>query len=286
MAQFNNLKSLYDHLERQATNYAGGHRISSLFGAVYKLKEAEDNRNEADQTLWECWFFGLKFTPGDVENWCSHITERFNQPIYTHVAERLMSTRNSVLRARYAHILWGRAKQREIGHARIAIDSYLEAGKAYEIRDKKEPQGLWGLEVLFAIRNAYGLAIRTQYRITEVKTELFRLIRRFNPKSRWSFRVRQELITVMLEDKQQFEISELAGLQEVCWRLADVGMKSRIEAPIQEAKDMLGLGEKIDQRLRQKSHNWSLRRGKCYEILMQIREEGDLATNVPSVLSF
>lgn len=277
MAEFDNLTSLYNRLETCAADYPGAHRISSLFQVVYnKLKEDESKRNEADRALCEYRFFALRFTAGAVENWCDHITASFDSQTYTYAAERLRSTQNPVLRARYAHILWC-SSNKNIDHARDAIDSYIQTAKTYEREDRKETHGWCGFEVSIAIRNAYGLAIRTQYRITEVKTELLRLIRHFNPKSRWSFRVRQELIKVILEDRRQFGISELAGLQDVCWRLAGVGMKSRTEASIQEAKDMLALGKKIDQRLKQQSHNWSLRIGKCYENLTQLRQEGDNA---------
>lgn len=57
MAQFNNLKSLHNHLERYAPDYAGAHRISTLFEVVYKLKESDGKRNEADRALWEALVF-------------------------------------------------------------------------------------------------------------------------------------------------------------------------------------------------------------------------------------
>lgn len=276
MAQFNNLKSLHNHLERYAPDYAGAHRISTLFEVVYKLKESDGKRNEADRALWERWFFGLRFTAGDVENWCGQITEMFDQETYVYAAERLRSTQNPVLKARYAHILWC-GPNKNIDHAQIAVDSYIQAAKAYEQKDCKEPLGQWGFEVIVAILNAYSLATKTKYQIQETKMELLRLVRRFNLKSKWSFRVRTDLLEMMLKDKHQFKKPELSGLQDVCWRLASDGMKSQREASIQYAKDMLNLGEKIDKRLKRTSHDWSLRRGKCYEILMQMRPKGDPA---------
>ena len=277
--QFKNLKSLYNHLERHAADYEGAHRISSLFEAIYKLKEAEGKRNKADKALWERKFFAVQYEVGEPKNWCDHIVADFDENTYDYAATRLENTQNPILRARYAHVLWS-GPNKVIAHARIAIDSYLEAAKVYEQKDCSKPNERWGFEVIFAILNAYGLAIRTKYRIQEVKVEVLRLVRHFNPKSSWSFRVRQELIEVVLRDKHQFKKPELAGLQDVCWWLASDGMKSQREASIQEAKDMLNLGEKIDKRLKQTSHDWSLRRGKCYEILIQIRQEGDLA--IPS----
>lgn len=279
VAQFKNLKSLYNHLERHVADYAGAHRISSLFEAVYKLKEVEGKRNESDKALWERWFFALEFTAGEAENWCAHIKERFDQKIYAYAAKRLRSTQNPVLRARYAHILWC-SPNKNIDHAQIAVDCYIQAAKKYEQRDRKEPHGQWGFEVIVSLQNAYGLAVRTKYRIQEVKVEVLRLVRHFNPKSSWSFRVRQELIEVVLEDKRQFGRTKLAGLQNVCWRLAGIGMKIKNGGRVHDAIDMLNLGEKVDKRLGQTSHDWNLRRGKCYEILMQMRKAGDPA--VPS----
>jgi len=89
--------------------------------------------------------------------------------------------------------------------------------------------------------------------------------------------VRQELIEVVLEDKRQFGRTKLAGLQDVCWQLAGIGMKIKNGGRVHDAIDMLNLGEKIDKRLKRTSHDWSLRRGECYEILMQMRPKGDPA---------
>ncbi len=279
MAKFNNLQSLHDHLERHAADYAGAHRISSLFEAVYKLKEAEGKRNEADKALWERKFFAVQYEVSEPKNWCDHIVADFDENTYDYAATRLENTQNPILRARYAHVLWS-GPNKVIAHARIAIYSYLEAAKVYEQKDCSKPNERWGLEVIFAILNAYGLAIRTKYRSQEVKVEVLRLVRHFNPKSSWSFRVRQELIEVVLEDKRQFGRTKLAGLQNVCWRLAGIGMKIKNGGRVHDAIDMLNLGEKVDKRLGQTSHDWNLRRGKYYEILMQMRKAGDPA--VPS----
>lgn len=279
MLDFKNLPCLLGHLEEHAAEYAGAYIISSLFEVVYNHKIAEGAEKEAEEALWERYAFCLEFEDGDIANWCGHITQRFDDRIYLYLIQRLMDSSQPVLKARYAHLLWC-SPRKKIDHARIAIDSYLSMVKEYEHWDKVAPEKRLGLQITKPIRNAYALAIRTKYHISETKTEMLRLIKHFNFGSNWSFRVRQELIKVALNDKKHFKNEELAGFQDVCWRLIKTGMRSKNEGQVQDTIDIIDLGQQIDQRIKQESYNWYLAKAKCCEKKIQMREEGDLA--VPS----
>ncbi len=279
MLDFKNLPCLLGHLEEHAAEYAGAHRISSLFGVVHEQENAEEADKGAEEALWERYAFSLKFEDGDLATWCGHITQRFDDRIYSYIIQRLMDSSNPVLRARYAHLLWC-SPRKEINHVRIAVDSYLSLVEEYERWDKVPPDKRLGFEVIGAIRNAHGLAKRTGCRVVDTKAELLRLIKHFNFKSSWSFRVRQDLIRVALNDKRHFKNEELAGLQEVCWRLIKTGMRSKNEGQVQDTIDVIDLGQQIDQRIKQESYNWYLAKAKCCEKKIQMREKGDLA--VPS----
>ena len=81
MSDFEDLPSLLSHLEAHAADRAGLsglHKISSLFEAVFKREEADGKKEEAEKAHWECWAFGLVFKDGDLENWCEHITQGFD----------------------------------------------------------------------------------------------------------------------------------------------------------------------------------------------------------------
>jgi hypothetical protein len=135
-------------LEGHAIEYVDGsglYGIRSLSETLYDQKKAEGQNTEAERALWELGTFGLVFTDGDLENWCFHFIERFDERVYTYVRERCLSTRNPFLAAQYAHTLW-HSPTKDIGHARRAIDSYLEIVRLWECEDKKSPFGEKGGE--------------------------------------------------------------------------------------------------------------------------------------------
>ena len=280
MSDFENLEILLSHLEGHAIEYVNGsglYGIRSLSETLYDQKKAEGQNTEAERSLWELWTFGLVFTDGDLENWCFHVIARFDERAYTYVRARCLSTKNPFLAAQYAHTLW-HGPTKDIGHARRAIDSYLEIVRLCECEDKKSPSGEKGFALTAAARNAYGLAVRTGYRLPDTKAEVLRLIEGFNFASGWSVRLRQVLIPVVLKDKKHFGKAELSGLSEICWRLANSSMKSQREDQFHDAKDLVNLGQKVDQRVGRTSRNWDLQRAKCFERIMRMRSPGDCAT--------
>ncbi len=274
MTEFPNLTSLLEHLEKHASDYSGAYIISSLFETLYKtLAKGASNKNEIDQVLWEHKFFEIEFKDGTPADWCNRILADFDGNTHDYAATRLETTQNPILRARYAHVLWSGPKK-DIDHAKIAIDSYLESAKVYEQKDRSKPNE-WGLELVFATLNAYGLAVKTRHRADEVKMRMLHLIRDFNPQSQWLSRLRQDFLEIILKDSRKFDKQQLQGLPAICWKQAADLMKIGDNPRLNEARDILDIGQKIERKLNGKSYDWDDRRGQCYEKLMDVAVPGD-----------
>jgi len=277
MAGFENLRSLLQHLETAAGEYARPRELQSLFCRLLGESESTYEQPGFDEILWEYNVFRLKFEDGELNKCYAHFLDEFTPQAYTYVMARLMSTTNPVLKHRYAHALWCRCDgQKEIRHATMAVDAYLRAAQGYETQAGHAPNLPYGLAMSHAIRNAYGLAARTNQPLAHIKAEILRMAKYFTTGYTWLFRVRDELITLILRERKHFTDADLSGLQDVCWDLYVSANLDR-EVRIQDAKDILDLGQKIDRKLGQTSHNWDLARAECYVRLMGIRKPGDCA---------
>ncbi len=285
MAKFDNLQSLLEHLETDALEEARPWKLQLLIGELLRgpAPAPAPEQGGFDAARCEYDVFCLKFENGELDSHCNHILQEFLPQAYAYVAARLAATTNPVLKHQYAHVLWCRRDgQKQIKHARIAIESYLRAAQGYEQHARKQHARKtgnlpYGVAMSCAIRNAYGLAAQTSQPLAEIKAEILRLAKRFKTVDTWLFRVRHELITLILRERKHFEDGELSGLQDTCWRLVQRCTKLGREWHLSSAIDMIDLGQKLDQRLKRTSHNWDLARAKCYERLMGMREPGDCA---------
>jgi hypothetical protein len=279
MENFIDLKSLYNHLEKNAIDYKYSHEIGNLFQKLRDLKRNENKLDEAEIAQWEIDFFNFWIEEGElhpmftVPNDKGDIVEyptldRFDDRAYDYLIKRLNSVSNSLLKARYSNILWC-SPEKHAKYAKIAVDSYLDLIKIYEIKDKKEPQGHYGLDVLRAFINAYSIAYQVKYKVDEIKSELKRLVSKFNPESSSSFVLRANLIEMMLKDKRRFLKKDFLGFENTCWQLSKSLTKlGNIHGTIK----MLELGEKVDQKLEKKTHNYRKQIAKSYETLMKQSE--------------
>jgi hypothetical protein len=190
--------------------------------------------------------------------------DRFIDTTYDYIIERLSSTANPLLKARYAHILWF-SPRKHGKYAEIAIDAYLELVKLYEQKDRERPQEHFGLDILNAIKNAFSLSrnINDAKRIELAKSEVKRLIFGFNSKSSSLFRLRIDLIDLMLKEKTVFSKDDFNGIGDLCIDFAkEVGDSH-------QSINLFGLGEKIDQRLGTASYIWKELIGETYEKMMR-----------------
>jgi len=282
MKNFVDLKSLCDHLEKNATDYKYFHQIGNLFQRLRDLKHKEHKSDETEKAQWEVDFFNFMIEEGKLKpmftgtNDKGEVIEyptlnRFDDRTYQYLIGRLGSTSNPLLKARYSHILWCSPKK-HAKYAKMAVDSYLELIKIYETKDMEKPQEHYGLEILKAIKNAYSIACHVKYKLDKIKSELKRLVTRFNFKSSSSFALRANLIELMLKDKRKFLKGDFLGFENICWQISESLTES---GNIHSATDMLGLGEKIDQRLGKKTYDWRRRIAESYETLMKQAEKGN-----------
>lgn len=282
MENFTDLKSLYDHLEKNATDYKYSHQIRNLFQKLRDLKHKENKSDEVEKAQWEVDCFSFMIEEGELKPMFTGINDkgetieyptlnRFDNRTYEYLIGRLGSTSNSLLKTRYSHILWCSPKK-HAKYAKIAVDSYLELIKIYETKDKREPQEHYGLDVLNAIKNAYSIACQVKYKLDKIKSELRRLINTFNFKSSSSFALRANLIELMLKDKRRFLKKDFLGFENICWQISDSLTES---GNIHGAIDMLELGEEVDQKLGKKTHKWRRQTAESYETLMEQAEKGN-----------
>ncbi|HPC35071.1 MAG TPA: DUF4209 domain-containing protein [Candidatus Marinimicrobia bacterium] len=287
MENFTDLKSLYNHLEKNAVDYKYPHQIGSLFQKLRDLKHNENKSDEAEKSQWEIDFFNFMIEEGKLKPMFTGTNDKgevieyptldsFDDRTYEYLFRRLDSTSNSLLKARYSHILWCSPKK-HAKYAKMAVDSYLELIKIYETKDMEVPQKNYELDVLEAIKNAYSIACQAQYevdiiKVDIIKSELRRLVTRFNFKSSSSFALRANLIELMLKDKRRFLKEDFLGFENICWQISESLTES---GNIHGAIDMLELGEKVDQKLGKKTYDWRRRIAESYETLMKQAEKGN-----------
>lgn len=189
--------------------------------------------------------------------------DSFNDKNYEYIAKRMDSTDNPLLKARYAHILWLSPKKHG-KFAQIAIDSYLKLAEIYEEKDKKEPAGLFGLDVINSMKNAFILAtnIKDDARIDIIKQKIKKLLVNYNPVSSSLFVLRANLIELMLKYGKVFQSNDFEGLNTLCLKYA-----KELQDPHQSIS-ILDLGSKVDQKLGVSTANWKQLIAECYENMM------------------
>jgi len=167
MENFTEFKPIYEYLEKNATDYRYSHQIGNLFQRLRDLKYKENKPDEAEKAQWEIDFFNFTIKEGNLNPKFTGTNEkgevvkyptldRFDNRAYDYLIERLNSTSNPLLKARYSHILWYSPKK-HTKYAKIVIDSHLKLIKIYEIKDVKDVEKHYGLDVMNMIKNAYSL---------------------------------------------------------------------------------------------------------------------------------
>lgn len=282
MKDFTDLNSLHKHLEEKAVEYKYPHHISSLFQKVRDLETKEDKSIEAEKAQWEIDFFNFDLVNGEIKprftkaNNKGEIVEypdldKFDDRMYEYLIERLKKTSNPLLKARYSHILWC-SPRKHAKYAKLAVDSHLKLIKIYEEKDREAPQEHFGLDVMRAMRNAYSIGYQAKYNVEKIKSEVKRLITEFNFDSSSSFALRSGLFKLMLRGKIKFSKKDFNNLENLCWQMAKTLTDAeKIDAAIR----MLELGEKIDQKLEKRTHDWRRKIAESYENLMNRAERNN-----------
>ncbi len=133
MNNFKELKALCDYLEKKALEHKYSTEIAGLFQKVRDLKYEEKRYEEAKIAQWEQDFFNFVLEDGQLKPHWSGTNEKgevieyptlenYDNKTYEYLIERLESTSNLLLKARYSNILWLSPKK-HTDFAKIAIES-------------------------------------------------------------------------------------------------------------------------------------------------------------------
>jgi len=275
-------KSLYAHLEERALDYKYLHQIADLFQRIRDDMHQQQNAEEEAKAQWEMDVFNFSieenvaqplFTGTNAEGkeieYPSY--DNFSDATYDYINWRLGATKNPLLKARYAHVLW--LSPRKHGkYAQIAIDAYLDLIKCYEQKDKEAPENHFGLDALNAIKNAFFLSlnIKDEERLDAIKVEMKRLIVSFNPKSSSLFALRANLIELMVKEKDAFSKEDFNGINELCLSFAKELPDSH------QSITILELGEKVDQKIGTATCNWRELMAETWEKMMNAHIQNKL----------
>lgn len=273
MSEFTNLASLYAHVENSPLMDDKHYKVVDLFQKFRDAKQEANDSEAAEKAQWEIHFLSFYLCKGeirpDVERYyeSGQVTayptlELFDDKIYAYLQTRLDVTQHPKLKARYAQILWCSPTTKHRNFAQIAADSYLEYITSHEQSHGTDDR--FGSEISEVLKNAYSIALRIRYKTEHIKSEIKRFIQKFSSGAAFSVR---NLISYMLETKRGFNQEDFAGLENICWQIAESFPN---DADI--AISFLRLGKQIDQRLEKQSHNWILRIAQHNEAQMTLFE--------------
>lgn len=279
MSDFTDLASLYAHVENSPFTDDKRYEVVNLFQKFRDAKRRENDSKAAEKAQWEIHFLsfylvegecrpvGQYYQSGQVTAYPSF--EIFDDEVYGYLQTRLEATQHPKLEARYAQILWCSPKKHN-KFAEIAIDSYL--GYITSCEQNHNIDDEFGSEISEALENAYSIALRSRYKTEHIKSEIKRFIHRFSSGSAFSVR---DLINYMLETQNGFSQEDFAGLENICWQIAE-----SFSNDAHTAISFLRLGRQVDQRLGKQSHKWIRRIAQHNEAQMTLFE------NAPEVALF
>jgi len=284
LEKFKTIKSLYDHIEVNALD-CDDLNLADLFKNLRDIMVEEKQLDEAHIAQFEIDIFCFtlkngKIFPlyimndknGDIIEYprVDNLTDKFCE----YLVSRFDSTSNPKLKSRYGQILWFSPKKNG-KYAQIAIECYLELIKLYEEKDLLNPQEHYGAEVLGSIKNAYYLSrnMNDGHLIKVTKSKIKSLIFHFNPRSVSSFRLKVDLIELMLEERRIFRKDDFIAIQHICIQMAENKNNSE---NLRAAIYLFELGEKIDQKLGANTCNWRLLIAESYERWMGQTEKNAL----------
>jgi len=144
------LNFLYTQLENNALGYESPCQIGKLFQEIRDLSYKKNKMDVAEKAQWEVDFFNFVLVDGEVKSKFTTSNEhgerdeypnldRFNENACTYLIDRLSSTSNPLLKARYSHIVWC-SPNKHMDYAKLAVDSYLELLRFMKKKLKKHPR--------------------------------------------------------------------------------------------------------------------------------------------------
>jgi hypothetical protein len=274
VSDFSDLTSLYTHLEENAINYRYQHQIANLFSRLQEKMRLQQRNDLETKAEWENKFFFFSLTATVAHPFRKKTDEKgnlvtypsfdsFPTEAYNYLEERMVSTTNPLLKARYAHILWLSPKKHG-KYAETAIDAYLKLIILYEQKDREFPNNHYGLDVLRSLMSAWSLSrlINDKNRTNIVKKEVFRLLFSYNLASSSLFKLRADLIELMVKEKTIFSKKDFEGVIDLCFDF------SKTLGDSHQSITILALGQTVDKRLGSVSYDWEQLIAEVYEKMM------------------
>ena len=273
-----NLTDLHSWLEGHAIDFQDLQEIANEFQKIRDKLSKSGDSEQVESAQWELEVFSFVLRDGKLIAHF-HATDKEGNPFsfpsmgnfddraLKYVETRQNETNNPILKARYSHVLWESPVKRQ-QHGRAAIEAYLETLPLLDAKDEKDPEGLFGREIVYALKAALSIAIQIRMDLNGLKSELLRILSDYpQERSSW-FRVRYDLVQLILENKRLFLESEIHNLPEFCSNTAELLMPVNIHAAI----SMYELGDKVDKNFGSQSFDWSRKIGAAYEDLVSRRE--------------
>jgi len=284
MSNLKDINELYEFLERESYQFIHLTEIGDLFKQIRDSYLERGEEDSAQKAQWEIDFF--EFTARGNELIAKFIFKdendeeigypdliNFNDSTYEYLLERFNSTNHPVLKARYSHILW-LSPRKHNNYANEAIKNYLEICDECRKNDLENPKGRYGHGVLESISSAFGISIKSQMQVDNVKPKLLNLLRDFNRESRMWNRLRYELINLALENKRHFTSVELKEIAKIC---SDTASFYSTRNNWHDAIRFFKLGQIIDQKLSINTGNWVFSLAEANERLMEQRDKDPMA---------
>lgn len=285
MEPIEELGLLYIHLEMAAIDYKYSFEIGRQFQRCRDKAHTDGNVQDRDCAQWEIDVFNFVLSDGKAKSqWegsdsegnikCYPTIEGLSDAALDYLNNRLDTTSNPRLRARYAHILWESPRKHQ-RYAKAAIDSYMHLISLWESRDQSTPGESYGLKVLSCVKNALSLSLQTDHRVSEIKAEVHRLLAEFSPKSSSWFALVYNLIEHSYKNRKAFTENELKALADTAWSTAAVLVRSgRLDNSI----SCLEFGVRIVASVGQDTTRWWNELGRSNsEMMDRFTDTGNLA---------
>ena len=279
-SDFNNLESLYKHIESKIITKYDVYGIKDLLKAFRDRMRDANKLDEANKARLEMDFVSFVVEEGEIgpdTQWYEngqvsvhpHV-DLFDEAAYEYLIARLGATNHPRLKAQYAQILWCSSKKHK-KYAEIAIDSYLELVSVYEREFDSKDKGdkhSFAEEISEVIINAYSIARQINDRVEELKAELKMLIQKFSSETPFCA---ADLIEFMLKHRKGFTKEDFVGLEDFCRQKAESS-----ESDSWTAIKFLALGKRIDEKLDKQSYDWVRRIAQHHENRMKQVETAPL----------
>jgi len=273
MVEFRDLESMHKYMEIDLKYF---HEINNanIFDSMVILRNSlyeEDKKEIAKLVQWEIDFlnFGIKggrlipkYSNYDDKGNLINIPEmnKFTVDTYGYIKKRLDETKNPILIARYAHILWD-SPEKHGNYAEIAVDAYLVLTRRYEKEVKENQDAKFWSDLIISIESACNLGFNSKKKIEEIKLEFKRIIFDHKDCGNMSKRIILKIIRIMLNEKG-FSKEDFRGINRICLELS-----LTLEEDPHSAIAFLELGERIDHKLKENTAKWRDEIGKKYEDL-------------------